>query len=370
MIRVLVVGGGNGGFATAADLAIRGCEVRVYNRTPQTLEAVAGQGGIRYSGVLGEGLAQVRVGADLGALVDDVDLIVVCLPATAHAFAARALAPHLHPEQAVLLNPGGLLGSLAFCRDLRDAGYRDPLLLGETGTLTYICRKTDPGGVRVTSILRDVPTAAFPGRSTAELLRRAQPVLAGLMPQPTILHSGLANVNAVLHPPGMLLGAAWIEHTGGDFSFYYDGATPAVGRLLAALDRERLAVARAWGVEVPPFPVLFARIGSTTAEAAASGDYVRILRESAPNREIKAPPSLEHRYMHEDIPMGVVPLADLGRAAGVATEVLDAVITLASTITGRNYRREGRTLAGVGMGGWTVDRVRRVLEDGEGWAWS
>lgn len=370
MTRVLVVGGGNGGFAAAAHLSARGFEVALYNRTPETLETVVAQGGIRYRGVFGEGLAPVRTGTDLGTLVQGVELIMVCLPATGHAFAARTLAPHLRPGQVVLLNPGGLLGSLAFRRDLREAGYRGPLLLGETGTLTYICRKTDPGSVTVTSVLHEVPTAAFPGRDTSHLCRRAQSILPLLSFQPTVLHTGLANVNAVLHPPAMLLAAAWIERTEGDFSFYHDAATPAVGRLLAALDRERLAVAQAWSVEVLPFPELFARIGSTPAEAAASGDYVRMLRESAPNRYIKAPPSLDHRYMHEDIPMGVVPIADLGRAAGVATEILDAVITLACVITGRDYRREGRTLAGLGMGGWAVERVRQVLEGGEGWDWT
>jgi opine dehydrogenase len=171
-------------------------------------------------------------------------------------------------------------------------------------------------------------------------------------------------VNAILHPPAMVLGAAWIEHTGGDFCFYYDAATPAVGRLLAALDKERMAVAEAWDVRVPSFLELFGRIGSTTQAAAASGDHRRALLESAPNRHVKAPPSLDHRYLHEDIPFGVVPLADLGHRAGVPTPFLDAVVTISSLLGRRDYRTHGRTLDALGFAGLTPPEVVRVLMEG------
>jgi opine dehydrogenase len=134
--------------------------------------------------------------------------------------------------------------------------------------------------------------------------------------------------------------------------------------LLAALDAERLAVARAWRVDAEPFLDLFARIGSTSREAAAAGDFRQALLDSAPNRHIKAPPSLDHRYMHEDMPFGALPLAELGRAAGVATPNYDAVVTLASTITGRDYRAEGRTFARLGLRDLSVEQVLDLLRDG------
>jgi opine dehydrogenase len=134
--------------------------------------------------------------------------------------------------------------------------------------------------------------------------------------------------------------------------------------LLAALDAERLAVARAWRVDAEPFLDLFARIGSTSREAAAAGDFRQALLDSTPNRSIKAPPSLDHRYMHEDIPFGAVALAELGRAAGVPTPNYDAVVTLASTIAGRDYGAEGRTLAHLGLQGQSVEAVLELLREG------
>jgi opine dehydrogenase len=101
---------------------------------------------------------------------------------------------------------------------------------------------------------------------------------------------------------------------------------------------------------------MFAEIGSTSREAAASGDFRQALEDSVPNRFIRAPSSLDSRYLHEDIPFGVVPLADIGKAVGAKVAVLEAIITIASTIAARDYREEGRTLARMGLNG-TVESV-------------
>lgn len=358
MARVAVLGAGNGGLAAIADLAVRGHDVRLWNRGAGALAEIARTGAVEYGGVLGRGVARVGlVTTDLAAAVSGAELILVTLPALAHDTVARALAPHLRPGQSVVLDPGGLLGSVAFARALREHGFGGPLSIGETGTLSYICRKTGPAAVDVTSVATDLPFAALPGRATLDLAARVADVLPGLRPLPHVLAAGITSINTVLHPPGIVLGAAWIERTEGDFAYYADTAVPSVARLMAGIDAERLAVARAWGVEAEPFLEVFARIGSTSRAAAESGDFQRALEDSLPNRSIRAPKSLDSRYLHEDIPFGVVPLADLGAAAGVRTPILDAIITVTSTITGRDYRAEGRSLERLGYGGLPISEI-------------
>src|SRR5919202_448145 len=241
MVHVLVLGAGNGGFAVAADLSRRGLEVALYNRIDAPLEPVRAQGGIRYEGMFGAGLAPVAAAtSDLASVVAGADLILACVPATAHAFLARELASLLGDDQPVVLNPGGMLGALAFARDLRAAGFRDALRVAETGTLTHICRKPDTGSVRVTSVATDLPFAALPGQGTAAFAAQVGYVLPHLLPVSHTLATALTNINTALHPPAMILAAAWIEHSGGEFAYYYDTATPSVAHLLAALDAERL----------------------------------------------------------------------------------------------------------------------------------
>lgn len=362
MATVAVLGAGNGGFAAAADLSLRGHRVVLWNRSAATIEPLAAGEPLSYEGVLGAGRVRLLLAtSDLAAAVSGADVVLVCLPAYALAGVARSLAPLLRDDLPVVLNPGGMLGSLAFLAELRAAGYARRPWVSETATLTYIARKTGPASVSVTHVAHSVPFAALPATGTRRILDRVAGLLPPLRPAQDILEVGLASINLVLHPPALVLAAAWIERTGGDFAYYADTATPSVARLMARLDAERLAVARAWRHDVPPFLDVFAAIGSTSREAAAAGDFLRALVDSEPNRHIRAPASLEHRYMREDIPFGVVPLAGLGRTTGVATPVLDAIITICSTIAGTDFGSEGRTLEALGIAGWGVDRVLALL---------
>jgi opine dehydrogenase len=118
-------------------------------------------------------------------------------------------------------------------------------------------------------------------------------------------------------------------------------------------------------VDAEPFLRLFARIGATSREAAEAGDYRQALLDSTPNRYIKAPPNLEHRYMTEDMPFGLLPLAEVGRLASVPTPVLDAAVTIASVASGHDFRGTGRTLDRLGLQGRAVAEVLRLIQEGE-----
>lgn len=362
--HVLILGGGNGGFALAVDLCLQGKSVMLWTRSRKTLGVLEDDPKIFYSGVLGEGgVTLAAAGTDLEELVPAAEAIVVALPATAHREVAEALAPHLSDPVPILLNPGGAFGALAFAQALRAAGHTGPLAIAETATLTHIARKLGPRAVRITSRLRELPAAAFPGRAGEELVRRFD-FLPMLRPVEHILVTAFANVNAVLHPPGMVLAAGWIEATGGDFYFYRDLAVPSVARLLARLDEERLAVAARYGIVLPSFVAYFAALGSTSPEAAEANDYLRALRDSHPNHGLRAPPDLAHRYITEDIPLGLVPWRDLARLAGVSTPVMAAIITLLSAATGRDLEAEGRTLDRLGLAGKTVAELLQFLREG------
>lgn len=348
MGTITVLGAGNGGFAAAAHLVQLGYRVQLYNRSPATIAAARERGAIRYSGVLGEGAATAaELTCDLAHALRCAELVLITLPATALAPLARQLAPLLDRRTPVVLNPGNTGGALAVRRMLEAAGCRHVPPIGETNTLTYICRKREADSVYISSLVQHVRFAALPSTSAEDIAALLRPIYPSLRVMPHVLYTSLSNVNAVLHPPAAILAAAWIEHSGGAFRYYYDAGTPAVARVMADLDRERLAVGRGWGIELEPFPELFAQIGSTSKEAGQSGSFERVLRESAPNAFIMAPPSLDHRYYHEDIPFGLLPTSELGRAAGAGTPLTDALVTVASSLQGRDYRAEG----------WTLDRL-------------
>jgi opine dehydrogenase len=162
----------------------------------------------------------------------------------------------------------------------------------------------------------------------------------------------------------MLMNAGWIQHTGGNFLFYREGFTDAVGRVTAAVDAERLAVAKALGIPAKPFIDVFYEAGLTSKAARDSGDIARACQESEPNKTIKSPPSLDHRYMHEDVGYGIVPIAALGRLCGVPTPIMDALIAISSVAVGVDYARDGLTLEKLGLAGKSPAELMKFVEDG------
>ena len=364
-MRIAIIGAGHGGLAAAAHMAFLGHEVRIYNRSPERLAAVRATGRIPISGALGEHDVPIAAVADsLAEAVAGTELVMFAVPTTAHEHYARALAPHLPAGAVIMLNPGHTGGALHVAHWLRQAGARPGWAIGETNTLTYICRVQADGRVGIHKIGEQVLFSAFPGRELERVKATVLAVYPRLKPVPSVLHTSLSNLNAVLHPPGMLLNAGWIQHTGGDFFYYYEGHPQAVADTIAAVDAERLALAKALGVAVPSFLEALYIAGYTSEAGYRSGDIHVAMRESVPNRTIKSPPSLKHRYIEEDVGMGIVPWAALGDLAGVETPTMDALTHLASVINGTDYRREGLTLERMGLTTVSAERLAAFLADG------
>ena len=206
--------------------------------------------------------------------------------------------------------------------------------------------------------------AAFPGEEVDAAAERIRPVLPNIQPRPSLLHTVFPYTNAIHHPPALLLNVGRVESTGGDYHHYYDGITPGVGRLIDALDRERVAVAAALGVEIERLPDFFYRMGYTNAAGRDGGTAYDVFHNSEPNRFIKAPATIDHRFFNEDVPYGLVAIAELGRVAGVATPCADAVIDIASIVAARSYREMGLTRERMGIAGLSAAEFTALLKTG------
>jgi opine dehydrogenase len=363
--KISVLGAGNGGCAAAADLTLRGYEVRLFSRSESTLSPIVQRGGIE---LLEDGEDKFAtpsfMSSDLPGVMDGADLIVIAAPAVAHEYLAENLAPYLADGHRILLNPGHTGGSLHFADTLRRAGSRAQIKLCETVTLTYICRMPAPARVEIyrrTTLLR---CAAFPGKDTGNLVREIQEVFPNIVPAENVLETGFANINAIMHPAGMLGNAGWIEKTGGDFFYYREGITPGIAAWIEEVDKERLEIVKRLGLKPLRFVDIFYQAGLTSEAARASGSVYRAISESEPNRTIKSPATLDHRYIREDVGYGLVPMAEIGRLLDVKTPVIDALIVLASVISRTDYRREGLTLEKMGLAGIRADDLSKILREG------
>jgi opine dehydrogenase len=352
--KVAVLGAGNGGCAASAILALKGYEVRMHSRSEERLAPLVDGITLRgeYRGVVKADL----VTTDLSAAVSGADLVMMVVPSVAHAGYACALAPILDPSQVVYLNPGHTGGALHFSTVLHEAGGPS-VPLCESVTLTYICRMEGEATVGVYRETTSVRTAALPTTLTRELVELLHPLFPNLLPAANVLETGFMNINAVIHPPGMLMNAGWIEYTRGDSLFYKESITPAVASVVEEVDTERLAIGERLGLQVPAFIDYFYEAGLTTEAARDSRSVFRAMQESGPNQTIKSPPSLDHRYVQEDVGYGLMPMSEFGRLVGVQTPVMDSLITLASVALGTDYRKEGLTLSRMGLGGVSLETL-------------
>ncbi len=356
---IAVLGAGNAGRALAADLANRGAAVSLWNRTAAHLVGIEARGGVELEGEL-EGFGRIQmVTADLRLALAGVDLVMVCVPACAHAEVAAACARQLRNGQTVVLNPGRTFGALEFVRALRAANCRADVAVAETATFVMTARTTGPAQSRVTRVKQAVPVAALPADRTPEVVS----VLAPWYPQFTAaenaLETSFGNVGAVIHPTIALLNAARIENELGRFDFYTDGISPGVSRVLGAVDRERRAVAALLGVEVLPLETWL-----TAAYGASGADLFEAIQANVGYRGIAAPSTLDHRFILEDVPMSLVPVASAGRAFGLKTRAAEALIMLAGLVHDTNYWRTGRTVESLGLDGLSPGEIRQVIEKG------
>ncbi|HEY1372385.1 MAG TPA: NAD/NADP octopine/nopaline dehydrogenase family protein [Candidatus Binatia bacterium] len=359
---IAILGAGNGGLAAAADLTLRGFEARLYSRSETTLAPVLERGGVELIEGGKKSFAKISIASTrIADVAGGADVIMVAAPALAHAGLAAALAPHLKTGQVVLLNPGHTGGSLHFASALRRLGVSATVC--ETVTLTYICRSLSPASVEVYRRTKKLRFAAFPGKLTADVARSLTPLYPEIVPAENVLETGLSNINAIMHPAGMIANAGRIEAGARDYYFYRD-ITPAVARVIEGVDRERLRIVERLGLEPRPFVELFYRAGLTSESARASGSVYDAMRESEPNRTIKAPSTLDHRYMHEDVGYGLVPMAEIAARLGVATPVIDSLIAIASAMNGIDYRRDGLTLEKMGLAAAAPESLPALLREG------
>jgi opine dehydrogenase len=315
-------------------------------------------GGIQASGQISGFAAIETITTDPGEAVADADLVMVVLPATGHREIAQRLAPHLHDGQVVLLNPGRAGGALEFLHVLRETGTHAQPLVAEAQTLLYSCRDINPGSVHVFGVKNAVPLAAIPAFATPDVLALVNRCLPQFAACDNVFKTSLDNIGFVFHPALTVLNAAWIEERHGDFEYYREGASPSVARCLEALDAERVSVATALGVGGTS-----ARQWLYMAYGATGKDLYEAIQANPGYQGIKAPNRLAHRYVSEDVPMSLVPIASLGEHLGLNMTTTRAIIHLASLALQTDYWAQGRTVQRLG-----VDRlsgpeiVRRAVE--------
>lgn len=357
----LVIGAGHGGKAMAAYLGFHGFQTVLYNRTPARIQQIAALSGLDLD--LEDGTRHFaplhKVTSRIDEALADVRVVMVAVPSSAHREVALLCAPHLRDGQIVVLNPGRTFGAIEFARAIRAAGCKADVVVAETQTFLFASRSNGPAEVRIFRTKNAIPLAALPATRTQEALAVVSQAFPQFIAAPCVLHTSMDNMGAIFHPALTVLNAGRIESTLGDYQFYVEGLTPAVARVLEALDRERVTVAAALGIRAQS-----AREWLDMAYNAKGPTLYEAMHNNVGYRGIKAPATLAHRYIFEDVPYSLVPLASAGQQFGVRTPAIETIVRLASIIHGTDYRAKGRTMEKLGLADLSVEEIRQYVEGG------
>src|ERR1041385_7239843 len=360
-MKIAVLGGGNGSFAAAGDMALAGHEGRLWRRDRAAVEAHNAAGGtIIVKDFRGRHEAKLAlVTNDIAAAVRGAELILCPAPATAQYDIARVLAPHLADGQVVFLPPG-TFGSYIFAKSAHDAGNRANVAFAETGTLPWLTRKHGAHEVAITIRAKRLPTGVLPLRLKDHALAVISRAFPGTIEDcGDALSGALMNAGPIIHPPLIVMNAAPLEHFD-RWDIHQEGTQPAVRRVTDALDAERIAIREALGYGPPHFPLAnhYAREGEEWMYGRGSHDKLTGSGDWREHIVLR-----EHRYVLEDVRIGLSILVSVGGLAGVPPPLGRAFLSIGSAISGEDFMASGRTLASLGL---PSDRraIRKMLAEG------
>lgn len=392
---IAVLGGGNVAKAIAGDCALGGAKVNICDVMPFATNSLRGvaQAGIKFYGeqmnLYGfqrEGTAKMNlVTTEVAEAVKGAGIIVIATTVPGHRPMFEKLIPCLEDGQVVMIFPDNF-GTLLLRKMMREAGCDKKVIVGGWSSSTYGSRidmagKLPTNRVKVYYRAITLRGAAMPACDTEAFIEASKYLPSfdavtygdGPVAADTVIDTGLSNVNPVLHCPGTILGVSTMENFGrifGDdrlkFSIYSHAYCPSISEVQYAFYQEECALAKAMGVSIQPYDKqdFFSR-ENVLGQEYMGKDYVIPFTDQDPIQYGTGPFTMENRYITEDIPVGCNIYSQLGKAYGVATPIIDSMITLAQAMLNRNLLnvRYAYTLEDLGIGGMTVEQLNKYLRE-------
>jgi opine dehydrogenase len=360
-MEVAVLGGGHGCYAAAADAAEAGHNVRFWRRDAAAFAPVLDSQSILLSD--GKGRREVSLAlatTDIAAAMDGAELILSPLPGTAQAGLGETIAPHLADGQVVFMPPG-TFGSYMMAKQVRDSGNTADIAFGDAGTLPWLVRKQEDGSTRITTRSVRLPAGIFPARLSDHAFGLIERVFTETERRRDALDAALLNYGPIIHPPLILMNAGPLAHFDA-WDIHNEGTQATIRNVHDALDGERIAIRVALGYGAPHFPLADHYNRDPDGDTMYSVTSHDELVDSSDWREDID--LFTHRYMLEDIALGLAFLVSVGDWAGVPCPVAAGLLAIGGAAIGRDFRATGRTLENIGLAGMDRNGLRNLLDEG------
>lgn len=398
---IAVLGGGAVGKSCAADMKLAGKEVRLYDMMPFAKNTLAN---LEKTGILLDGVHRNlycfersgrayldMVSSDMGRVVKGAGLIVIAAPAMAHEPFFRELIPHLEDGQVIHIFTDNY-GTLLLRKMMREMGCTKQVIVGGWSSAPYGTRIESVGkftfphvGVKYRAItLRgaSLPMSDIDAfMESSRYLPCIDAVTYGNGPEAgnTVLDTGFANINPVIHVPATILGVSTMENWGvifggydkNSYSMYCHGLCPSICEVQYQFFEEEKALAKEIGVGTPQYAYesFFSRRSVLTQEYMGldkdGKDNVIFPLDQPSDEGNTGPNSINHRYLTEDVPVGCKIYHDLGVQYGVPTPVIDSMIVLAGSMHKKSFFETSKyNLAYLGIDNMPKEELLAYLNEG------
>lgn len=351
-MRIGIAGCGGIGLASAALLASAGHAVTLWSPRGGDLSALR-QGPLLAVGAL-QAQVQVAVADNALALCQAADVLLVAVPAQGHRAVMDALLPGLHAAHRVIVSSMASLSALYLAEAAGGRGLAVPLASLASTVLT--ARRESPDRVRVLTRRASLGLSALPQAAGPALLALCQALFGDVFAlQADALTTTLSNANPVSHGPLALFNWTRIERA--EAWPQYQHLTPHVAAVIERLDAERQALAGAFGLRLKPLAQHFAHsFGTRSARLADIAAELHAARGGPPG-----PTDVQTRFLHEDMPYGLVFNLELARLAGVPMPATGTVVDAASLVCSVDFRAGNDLLDPLRLAGSTVaDLLQRL----------
>jgi len=352
-MKVTVLGAGNGGCALSYHLVQMGHEVLLYQdpnfehlfkEVKETGQIVAVR---ETEGVLAElhGVAKLtRATCDVKEACEFSNILMLIVPAYAQGITFKACLPHLTQSHLFISLPGNF-AFLDYAKVMHQASGKEGAVdlkemknltslyaFIETSTIPYACRLLGGNRVFIGGMKKSMEVGVLPSHKSDLVIQMIKPLFTlNLQKNTNVIETGLCNLNFILHPPITIYNAGRIESTKGDFLFYKDGLQPGVANIMQGLDNERVAIAKALNLKcesiVPSWRKWY--------NIPELNDMSEIPAKAKPYQFVRAPDSLNNRYITEDLVYVLIPILKyIARPLNIPTPIADAIVTSAKVLSG------------------------------------
>jgi opine dehydrogenase len=340
-MRIAILGAGGIGLGYAAMLQQAGHRPVVWSPTGKSVEAHA-DGEVTVSGNI-EGSFRFEFADSPEAVTRDAEVVVLAVPGYGHRAVIEQILPFARDGQTFIVSAQLSFSAVYLADQLESRGVNADVVAWATTVL--MGRRTGPSAIAIGGIRDVLELAALPASSTERCLALCTTLFGDrFRAVDSVVAIALSNLNPPIHMASALCNLTRIEK--GEYWANYDGITPAVARLIEALDLERLALAAELGVTVRTVEQHY-RLTFAIPEGLSVAEMAAIVHER--RKGPPGPTSLDTRFVTEDVPFGIVPLLALANERRMDLPLHRAGIAMFSALYGRDFAKENDLLASLNL---------------------